>query len=201
MSLLSPKLCLPDWAGRFARARDGAVALEFGLIALPFLAILGAIIQTAFTMWASQSLDRTLQNTVRQLFTGQFQTDNSDTKDPAILLARLKANMCGSGATKVTTTFNCADVRLDVSQGASFSSSAPPGAINNATGDWNSGFGKNYVCAAPGSIVVVTAAVKFPVFFKLLNLGVVSFADGSHLLQSTAVFRTEPYQAPAGKGC
>jgi len=49
--------------------------------------------------------------------------------------------------------------------------------------------------------VIATAAVKFPVFFGLLNPGLSNFADGSKLLQSTAVFRTEPYSSGNASSC
>ena len=73
--------------------------------------------------------------------------------------------------------------------------------MNTGSKTWNNAFGTRYACAKPGAIVVVTAAVKIPVFFSLLNLLQVSFADGTHLLQSTAVFRTEPYQSTGTTGC
>ena len=60
---------------------SGAAALEFGLVALPFLALLGALVQTAFTMWASQNLDFSLEKVARPIFTGSFQTANSGQSD------------------------------------------------------------------------------------------------------------------------
>ena len=41
--------------------------------------------------------------------------------------------------------------------------------------------------------MIATAAVKFPVFFGSLLPAFSNFSDGSKLLQSTVVFRTEPY--------
>ena len=51
--------------------------MESGLVCIPFFALLGAIIPTAFMMWAGQDIDYALQKTVRGLFTGQFQAANS----------------------------------------------------------------------------------------------------------------------------
>ena len=79
------------------RRQEGATAVEFGLVALPFLALLGAIIQLAFMMWAQQNLDFALQRAVRSLFTGQFQADNSGTTSSTDLLTSMKAKVCGSG--------------------------------------------------------------------------------------------------------
>ena len=185
----------------FATATEGAAALEFALVSLPFLALVGAIVQIAFVIWAGQNFDRTVQNAVRTLFTGQFQIANAGTSSPAILLKKLNDAMCGTGANRTVTLFDCSSVKVDVSVASSFSAGAGATPMNATSRTWNSGFGTNYACAKPGAIVVVTAAVKIPVFFSLLNLAQKSFADGTHLLQSTAVFRTEPYQTTASTGC
>ncbi|MCJ2039459.1 pilus assembly protein, partial [Methylobacterium sp. J-059] len=68
----------------FAAAAEGAAAVEFALVSLPFLALVGAIIQIAFVIWAGQNFDRTVQNAVRGLFTGQFQIANSGTTSAAV---------------------------------------------------------------------------------------------------------------------
>lgn len=178
-----------------AMMRDvrGATAIEFGLVCLPFLALLGGIIQIAFTIWAGQNFDIVFQKTARTLFTGQFQTANSGTSDPNVLLAALKTSMCTTGASATVTLFNCSQVKIDVSLGTDFANSTPINPINPSTRDWSASFGTHYACAGPKAIVIATAAVKFPVYFGLLNAALSNFADGSKLLQSTAVFRTEPY--------
>ncbi|MGB7222465.1 MAG: TadE/TadG family type IV pilus assembly protein, partial [Bradyrhizobium sp.] len=48
--------------GAFIKDRNGATAVEFALIAAPFLAILAALVQT-FLLFFAQSL---LENVVRQ---------------------------------------------------------------------------------------------------------------------------------------
>ena len=44
-------------AGRFARRQDGGAAVEFGLVAAPFLALLFAIMETAIVFFAGQALE------------------------------------------------------------------------------------------------------------------------------------------------
>ena len=185
----------------FAAAVDGAAAVEFALVSVPFLALVGAIIQVAFVIWAGQNFDRALQNAVRSLFTGQFQIANSGTTSAAVLLQKLNDTMCGTGTSKQITLFDCSSVKIDVSLASSFATGSSATPMNATTRNWNSSFGTNYACAKPGAIVVVTAAVKLPVMFSLMNLAQRTFQDGSHLLQSTAVFRTEPYQTGVSSGC
>ena len=189
------------WAKRLWADRRGATAVEFGLVCIPFFALLGAIIQTAFMMWAGQDLDYALQKTVRGLFTGQFQAANSGQTNTATLLAALKATMWGSGAAPTATVFDWSGVKIDVRLGTSFAGYTPTTIIDPSTKEWAAGFSTNSACATPDSIVIATAAVKFPVFFGLLNPGLANFADGSKLLQSTAVFRAEPDSSGNASSC
>ena len=54
--------CEHNWlparlARRFARAQDGAAAVEFALVAAPFLALIFAILETALVFFAGQTLE------------------------------------------------------------------------------------------------------------------------------------------------
>lgn len=185
----------------FARKADGATAVEFGLVAMPFLALIGAILQFGFLqLWAAQNLDFLLQKAVRNLFTGSFQNSNAGVADQATLLQNLKTVMCSPNGTPVVAAFKCTDVKLNVTVIASFSGGSAATPINSTNRTWNTGF-ESYSSAAACKLVVVTAAVAVPVFFNLMNAGVSSLADGSSVLISTAVFRTEPYQSAGGTTC
>lgn len=185
----------------FADADDGAAAVEFALVAVPFLGLCAAIIQVAFLIWAAQNLDRSLQVGARSLFTGQFQLANAGQTDPAALLTGLRSQMCGSASSNLITLFNCSAVKLDVRTASSFGASTPSAPVDPNTGTWSTNFGNTYVCPKSGTIVVVTAAVKFPTFLGLLGVKFSAFTDGSYLLMSTAVFRTEPYQTTGTTAC
>lgn len=185
--------------------RRGGVAVEFALVALPFLGLVGAIIQLAFQIWAAQNFDRALQQAVRTIFTGRFQLENAGQTDGALLLAALKTKMCGPATASIPTVFNCNAVKFDVRTVGSFAGAGASRPLNTDAGTWSTGFGTNYACAKPGTIVVVTAAVAFPTFFSLTGLDLRRFTqggeEGSTLLTSTAVFRTEPYQTAETPAC
>ena len=182
-------------------ACDGASAVEFALVAMPFIGLLAITLQTAMLIWAARNLDDALQRAGRTIYTGQFQKSNSSQSDAGALLAAMKTAICGTNASRIVTAFDCSTLKLDVALGSSFTGSTAPSPLDAKTGDWSKGFGSNYACAQPGSIVVVTAAVKQRVAFSFLYGSVSSFSDGSRLLQSTAVFRTEPYDTSSGKSC
>src|SRR5579884_3514899 len=60
-------------AGRFLRRQEGAAAVEFALVALPFFALMFAIIETALVFFAGQSLEAAAAEAGRQIMTGQVQ--------------------------------------------------------------------------------------------------------------------------------
>lgn len=182
-------------------AQDGATAVEFALIALPFLSLLAVIVQTAIMVWTARNLDDALQHAGRTIYTGQFQKTTPQQSDSATLLAAMKTAMCGTNASRVAGLFDCSSLKLNVAVSTTFASGVVPTPLDPKTGDWSKGFGTNYNCAHPGDIVVFTAAVKYRLAFSFLYAGIPGFSDGSRLLQSTAVFRTEPYDTSSGQGC
>lgn len=186
-------------AAGFARNDGGAAAVEFALIAIPFFAIIFAIVESALLFWSQQILDTALTDAVRQVYTGQFQRANSASTGTTALDA-LRNLMCpkdAAGNQLRTTIFQCANVKLDVRSFASFPGGMPDSPILN--GAINPSFGQ-YQCPAPGQIALVRAVVEFPVFVKLLNPNLANLSNGNRLLMATAAFQTEPYggQCPPG---
>ena len=186
---------------RLVHERGGATAVEFALVALPFLSLLAAILQIVLMVWTARNLDDALQRAGRTIYTGQFQKANSGQTDASTLLSKMKTAMCGASSAPIATVFDCNTLKINVALSNSFASGAVPTPLDSKTGDWAKGFGTNYACAQPGAIVVVTAAVKFRVVFSFLYAGWPGFSDGARLLQSTAVFRTEPYDTSSSPGC
>lgn len=180
-----------ELARRFRANVVGATAVEFSLVALPFISLLAAIIQTGLGIWTAQNLDDALQKATRTILTGSFQGSNVGQTNTTNL-TKLQEILCGTSSAKIVQVFNCNNLKLDVATSSTFAAASVPVALDSSTKNWTANFGTRYTCAAPGSIVVVTAAVKYPVFFSFLNVGVPTFSDGSRLIQSTAVFRTEP---------
>lgn len=182
---------------RFLRDRRGSVGiemLEFALVGPIFLALLCATVETALAFWSGQILETALTDASRQLYTGQFQQANSGTTDTATLLNRLRTELCKApdGGVRVTI-FTCSAVKIDVRTVSSFGGNAPTSPVDAGTKDWATGFGSNYANPSASDVTIVQAAVKFPIFFTLLNPNQATFGDGNRLLQAAVAFRTEPY--------
>lgn len=173
---------------RFWRDRRGVTAIEFGMVATPFLALLFAIIETALTLWTTQVLDTGVTNASRRVYTGQFQQDNAAETNMAVLAQKFRDEVCKH----VVALLTCDQIKIDVRALDAFPNSNPPPPIT-ADGKFDSdNFGK-YESPGANKIVVVRAAVEYPVFVSLLNPNAANLKNGNRLLLATATFRTEPF--------
>jgi Flp pilus assembly protein TadG len=168
--------------GRFIRQQDGAAAVEFSLVALPFLALVFAIMETALVFFAGQTLETAAADSSRLIMTGQAQTQGFSQ-------AQFKEAVCG----KIKGLFSCSTgLYVDVKTYSSFStinnSQLPLDAEGKLKTDT---FG--YQPGGPGEIVVVRLLYQWPVYVSLLGLNLSDMAGNKRLLMSTTAFRNEPY--------
>lgn len=172
---------------RFLRAERGATAVEFGIIAAPFIYMMMAILELAIMFWCGQVLETAVANASRQIYTGQFQTSSTNAnKTTAQLAAQFKSDMC----TYVTALFNCStDVSVDIRSAASWGGATPPSASKNGAFDTS---GYSYQTIAPKQIGIVTAAMQYKRATKILPASS-SLSNGNILLMATSTFMVEPY--------
>jgi Flp pilus assembly protein TadG len=166
---------------RFLRRNDGAAAIEFAMVAAPFLALVFAILQTAVVFFAGQALETAAADSARLIMTGQAQQQGFSQ-------AQFKEQVCS----RVYGLFDCASgIQVDVRTYSSFS------AINNAKpidANGNLNLTASYQPGGPGDIVVVRLLYQWPVYVSLLGLNLADMAGNSRLIIATAAFRNEPYQ-------
>lgn len=177
----------------FRRSQSGATAVEFGLLALPFLFLMFAILEIAMVFWSTQVLETAVANASRQIYTGQFQgASGNQNKTAAELRANFKTALCAN----VTALFNCNNVSVDirnVSDQDGFASAAPP-SVTSRTPDGATIFDTGtftYQTVSAKKIALITAAMEYPVIVPMLKVG--GLSNGNRIIMATAAFRTEPY--------
>ena len=172
-------------ARRFARQQNGAAAVEFALVALPFLALTFAILESAMVFFAGQTLEAAVSSAGRLIMTGQAQNASFSQSD-------FKNQVCNFLAGGL---FDCSSgVYVNVKTYTSSSSvnNTPP--VNNGQFDTTK---MNYTPGGPGCIVAVSVYYQWPIYVSLLGDNLSNLNGGNRLLVATAVFRNEPY-GPAG---
>ena len=172
---------------RFGRDQAGAYAVEFAMLAAPFLGLLFAVFETGIGILTAASLETAVANASRQLYTGQFQTASANAGLNASQLAdKFKTLVCN----EITALFDCKSMlQIDVRTFDSFPNAAVPSPVKDGRFD-SSGFG--YGPAGPDQMVVVRAALEYPVLVPITQFG--DLANGNRLVMASAAFRTEPYR-------
>lgn len=166
----------------FAAREDGTAALEFAIVAAPFIALLVAGLQSALAFFAGQVLESAVADSGRSILTGAAQNGNLDQNQFAQLVC-----------TKVQALFSCPDLMIDVQTATTFSAAntAMPALTFNGAGQVNNAWAYNP--GNPGDIVVVRVMYLWPTFLGPLGFSLSNQTNGSLLLMATAVFKNEPY--------
>ena len=166
---------------RFLRAREGATAVEFGLLALPFFLLTFGLAEVALIGFAQTSLDYAVSETARQIRTGQAQ-------NAAATADQIKAQLC----TKLTNLIpmDCNNnLYLDVKAFQSYVSATNTNPVQNGNFD-TAGFDFN-----PGGrndVVVVRAFYKWQVLTPMFQT-VFANVGTQRVLASSMMFRNEPF--------
>lgn len=165
---------------RWWRGDDAATAVEFALIAFPFIYLLVGIVELSIMFAAMSTLDSATNDAARLIRTGQVQQTSGD---PQQMFEEL---LCS----KVSGFLPCANIKYEVITMSGFSDFASYPATFDENGDLDSaGFN-------PGSVddvVLIRTAYRYPLLTPLLGA---AFADGPNntkLMITTVVLETEPY--------
>jgi pilus assembly protein Flp/PilA len=173
---------------RFRRSENGATAIQFGIVATPFLAVLFAIFEMTMMLWTNQILEEALSQASRSLLTGQA---------TAMYRGSASANttafrnaVCANASNFVDCTKLSVDVRnyanfASAQTGTASSSPVSGGAMNT------SGFG--YQSPQPGQIIVVRAALEYSLYFTTWSNALANIGTGKRALVASTTFRAEPF--------
>ena len=173
--------------GAFIKDRKGATAVEFALIATPFLALIAALIQTFLLFFAQSQLESAVRQSGRQILTGQVQSQDASLTQTQAASA-FHQTVCKNAVVLFTCTGLMVDVRV-ASQWSSASTGMPTltyDAGGNVTNTWQFNPGN------AGDIVVVRVMYLWPVFFGPIAFNMANQANGSRLIMASAAFQNEP---------
>jgi Flp pilus assembly protein TadG len=162
---------------------SGATAIEFAIVAMPFLMLLYGIIGVALYFFTTFALENALEQAARLLRTGQAQ-------QAGMTDAQFKAKVCElvpgyvDCETKILVnvrSYAQPDLTPTITQGECLNN----GALANAT---------TYSPGTASQVVLVSLCYEweFAKIVPFINLG--NMNGGSRLIQAATVFRTEPYE-------
>jgi Flp pilus assembly protein TadG len=164
---------------RFIKDKRGSAAIEFAMLALPFAALVFAILESGLSFTAHQVMANAVEDVARDLRTNVL-------TQAAATPATVRARICND--LKVLVSSGCPDLYIDLKTYTTFA--AVPITIPYAGGDLNtSGF-----AIAPGgadSINQLRVFYKWPIYTNFIAKKLADLPNGKTLLFSTLTWRNE----------
>ena len=166
---------------RFRRDNRAATAVEFALVALPFFALVFAILETFLVLFVSEAVEDATERGARMIRIGEVQTAGMNSE-------AFRLEICDA----MIGLFNCdTQLQIDVQNSATF---ADVDLAQPIDGDGNLIEAFQFEPGGGGDIVVVRAFLEWPIHTNILGLGLANLSNGKRLIASAAVFRNEPFE-------
>lgn len=169
---------------RLTEGRHGSAAVEFAMVALPFLALLMGIFEIGMIYLVSITLENATSDVARQIRTGQLQTAGGATATTFTNSICGELSWLGSSCTS--------NLYVDVRTFASFSSISQTSPIQN--GKVNSS-NLQFSMGTAGQVVLVRTFYQWTLFTPVLDGISAQLSNGSTLITATAAFQNEPYSS------
>ena len=166
----------------FGRDERGFTAVEFAMVAMPFLMLLFGTIAVGLYFFTTFTLENAVEKAARQIRTGQAQMAGKTT-------SQFKDDVCSYAPGYVDCVGN---LRVNVASFSSFSAIAPPSCTDSA-GDLIPDPTPAAVPGAAGDVVLVTVCYEWELAGALPFLKLGDMNNGSAMIQASTTFRTEPY--------
>ncbi|MHA7970516.1 TadE/TadG family type IV pilus assembly protein [Rhizobium sp. CAU 1783] len=164
---------------RLLRDEKGAAAIEFALLAMPFLMLVFAILEVSLMFFIDSGLDSALQRTAREVRTGAAASNSWD-------LQKFKARVCEN----MTFSFGCSDTLLVSTQVMSdFSSRSYKSGVQNGVLSVQESFSPG----GSGDYVLIQAYLPWDSTLAFAGIKAHTLQDGRYVLAAAALFRNEPF--------
>ncbi len=162
--------------------RRGATAIEFAILALPFLLLSFAVLETTVSFTAEQVMSNATDRLSREIRIGNI--------DPAVTdETAFRAMICDR--LEIFVPDDCPHLHFDLQSYSSFAAvptSIPfsaPGVVDT------SGF--RYAPGGSGTINNLRIIYKWPVMTNLMKSRIAGLEDGRVLLYTTTTWQNEPF--------
>jgi Flp pilus assembly protein TadG len=175
----------PKFTKGYAKSESGAAAIEFAAVVLPFIYVLGCIIETGLMLFTEYVLQSSVQDAARQIRTGSAQS-------ASLTAAAFKSIICG----RVGMIVNCpAKVTVYVKPATSFASlkATIPSYLNVGLKPDGTPNPVSYDCGQPSQPAAVIATYDWTFTLPFMSfLGNIN-GNTTRRLGGIAIFRNEPY--------
>lgn len=214
---LSTRRKIRGLVAHFTRRRDGAAAVEFAMVSVPFLGLICAIFETAFVFFTHEAFDNWVNVASRQVLTNQSGSGSQSLSSILVCPKNSDGSANNNYVSGSKNAFpgslafiNCNNIVLNVQAYDPKSTNFSAVASGLGTSWYNQSSSVNL--GQPGYIVVFQAFYPMPIYLSVLaatgsngrrvsnffghtSSSVYNNPNGSgfvHAIFSTVVFRNEP---------
>ena len=166
----------------FGRDEDGNTAIEFAMVALPFLMLVFGTIAVGLYFFTTFALENAVEKAARQIRTGQAQIAGKTT-------SQFKNDVCSSAPLYVDCVGN---LRVNVATASNFGVMTSPSCTDTG-GNLIPDPTPTAVPGAAGEVVLVTVCYEWELAGVLPFLKLGDMNNGSAMIQAATTFRTELY--------
>lgn len=169
--------------GRWRRDEKGVTAIEFAMVAPPFLMLLYGIIGVGLYFFTTFTLENAVEQAARLIRTGQAQSSG-------MTAAQFKQTVCDNSPGFVDCTNKLRVSVKNFNEWTQITNATLPTCLDNSGNLTNA---TSYTPGAQGEVVLVWVCYEwdFSRYIPFLNLS--DMSNGSRLIQAATTFRTEPY--------
>jgi Flp pilus assembly protein TadG len=180
---------------RLRRDEDGATAVEFALIAVPFfMLLLGTLGVCQLFFWIFTA-ENAVWTASRDMRTGAFQTSAAGSpyagKTGDLLKTEFKNQICKLTINKADCVANSVVLVQSTNLGGTINDPQCTTSTNALVADTDAMAA--FSSGAQSSVVMVTLCYAWGFGGKLPFLPLPKMSNGAYLIQASAVFETEPY--------
>jgi Flp pilus assembly pilin Flp len=165
---------------RFARDTSGATAIEFAILALPFLLIVLGLLEVGVQYFTSTSFESAVQRTARLMRTGQAQASKMS-------LADLRQTVCDD----IFNLFDCKNNTAFQVSVLSSMTKVPTDLPVDKDGKFT--LAETFDTGVGSDYVLVRGYFQFKPLLDVFGVVSHRLANGNYLYAATVLFRNEPF--------
>ncbi len=167
---------------RMGSNESGATAIEFSILALPFIMIVFAVLETALSFTAQEVISNSVDKLARQIRTGQIDATTTTS-------TQFRQLICDD--IKLLVDDTCPELEFDLKSYSSFAAVPKTIPMSSPTVLDTTGF--TYAPGGTGTINHLRVFYRWPVITDIMKQHMAGLEDGKTLLFSSSTWQNEPF--------
>ena len=195
LTKINPKNSINSFSKKFRRDREGATAVEFAILGLPFAALLFGIIEISVVFIITTNTEHAVSEVAREIRTGEFQTSGGNSA------GAFKTAICSA----MSGLGNCNKLRVDVVKAATgkFSElnlpvsppvcAGTPAEIEACQKAQPAMPADEYATTESEDVVIVRVQYVHQLTIPSTITGLANASGNTRVITATTAFRNEPF--------